>query len=148
LGDYPGAVDDFGRAIQLSPTDAANHEARGWACVACGAYQLAVPDFEEAIRLDRRKGDAYKAALGGGVLVGLPIRLDRSRADAFTGGGYARVKLGKEQEGIQDAETAMGVGPQTPRLLHDAARIYVQAAARTDEQRLDRAAQERRFRYE
>jgi hypothetical protein len=48
LGDYPGAVDDFGRAIQLNPTDAANQEARGWACLACGANQLALPDFEEA----------------------------------------------------------------------------------------------------
>src|SRR5262249_46731127 len=95
-----------------------------------------------------RLGSLSTGVLAGGVGMASPIRLDRRQGDAFNGRGYARLKAGKNREdwvaGIDDAETAVRLGPETPRLFLDAARIYAQALARIQEQGQEWPSLERR----
>ncbi len=66
------------------------------------APKLALRDFELAIKLDPRNGDAYN------------------------GRGFVRASMGRYREAVQDAAEALKHGPTTPRLLYNAARIYAQ----------------------
>jgi eukaryotic-like serine/threonine-protein kinase len=110
LGKYAEAISDFSSAL--------NHEEssivrtyRGWAYLASMAHQLALADFEKAIRLDGKNADAYNGR--GAVRALLAAKPVQFRA------------------AISDAETALALGPKNnPRLLCNAARIYAQAAAK------------------
>jgi serine/threonine protein kinase/tetratricopeptide (TPR) repeat protein len=99
LGQYPGAIDDFTKALELHPTSAVQAY-RGWTHLVVDAPQLALRDFELAIELDPKNGDAYN------------------------GRGFVRAGLGHHREAIQDAADALRLGPSSPRLLYNAARIY------------------------
>ncbi|MCI0464179.1 MAG: protein kinase [Gemmataceae bacterium] len=125
LEDYPGAIADYTQALALEP-DAATHAHRGWTYLANDAPRLALSDFQEAIRLQPESGDAH------------------------TGRGYARARLGQYREAVADAETALRLGPPSPRLLWNAARVYAQAAGKvdTDTALWDRRAGELRHQYE
>jgi tetratricopeptide (TPR) repeat protein len=109
LREYEGAVADFSRALELEPekpTKARLYRLRGWAHLVGEAPKWALRDFEKALQLDRKNGDAYN------------------------GRGYARVKLGRVQDAVGDARKALACGPKTEVLLWKAARIYAQAALR------------------
>jgi tetratricopeptide (TPR) repeat protein len=109
LGDQPGAVEDYAVALTLKPDDpGAIHLARGWAYLARVAPQLALPDFDQVIR----------------------IKPDDSAA--YAGRGYALVQLGRYQQAAEAAEAALRRGPETAPLVYDAARIYAQAVGKMD----------------
>ena len=99
LGQYPGAIDDFTKALELHPTSAVQAY-RGWTHLVVDAPKLALRDFELAIELDPNNGDAYN------------------------GRGFVRAGLGRHREAIQDAAEALRHGPPSPRLLYNAARIH------------------------
>jgi tetratricopeptide (TPR) repeat protein len=101
LGQYPGAIDDFTKALELHPTSAVQAY-RGWTHLVVDAPKLALRDFELAIELDSKNGDAYN------------------------GRGLARAKLGRHREAVQDVAEALRHGPTSPRLYYNAARIYAQ----------------------
>ncbi len=101
LGQYPGAIEDFTKALELHPTSAVQAY-RGWTFLVVNAPKLALRDFDLAIELDGKNGDAY------------------------CGRGFARAKLGRHAEAIQDAAAALRQGPSSPRLFYNAARIYAQ----------------------
>ena len=101
LGQYPGAIDDFTKALELHPTSAVQAY-RGWTHLVVDAPKLALRDFELAVELDPNNGDAYN------------------------GRGFARARLGRHREAIQDAAEALRHGPTSPRLLYNAARIHAQ----------------------
>ncbi len=101
LGQYPGAIDDFTKALELHPTSAVQ-AFRGWTHLVVDAPKLALRDFELAIELDPKSGDAYN------------------------GRGFAHASLGRHREAVHDAALAMRHGPTSPRLLYNAARIYAQ----------------------
>jgi serine/threonine protein kinase/tetratricopeptide (TPR) repeat protein len=103
LGQYPGAIEDFTKAIELHPTSAVQAY-RGWMYQAVDAPKLALRDFELAIELDSKNSDAYN------------------------GRGLVRARLGRYREAIQDADTALRLGPPAPRLVYNAARIYAQSS--------------------
>jgi tetratricopeptide (TPR) repeat protein len=136
LGNRAGAVTDYTLALQLEP-DAPTHAARGWVYLVSEAHDLALADFDAA------------------------IRLDPELADAYNGRGFARVKLlasakaaaearEKLRRAVADAETALRKGlaePQPPddvsRLYYNAVRIFAQAAGWLDaEARRSLAARE------
>lgn len=102
LGQYPGAIEDFTKALELQPTSAVQAY-RGWMHVVCDAPKLAQRDFELAIELDPKNGDAY------------------------TGRGFVRAIQKNSREAIEDAEEALRLGPKSPRLVYNAARIHAQA---------------------
>jgi tetratricopeptide (TPR) repeat protein len=101
LGQYPGAIEDFTKALELHPTSAVQAY-RGWTHLVVDAPKLALRDFELAIELDSHNGDAHN------------------------GRGFVRASLGHHREAIQDALEALRHGPLSPRLLYNAARIYAQ----------------------
>ena len=101
LGQYPGAIEDFTKALELHPTSAVQAY-RGWTHLVVDAPKLALRDFELAIELDSQNGDAYN------------------------GRGFVRARLGRDREAIQDAAEALRLGPPSPRLFYNAARIYAQ----------------------
>jgi eukaryotic-like serine/threonine-protein kinase len=101
LGQYPGAIEDFTKALELHPTSAVQAY-RGWTHLVVDARKLALRDFELAIELDPKSGDAY------------------------SGRGFVRASMGRHREAIQDATEALRYGPTSPRLLFNAARIYAQ----------------------
>jgi tetratricopeptide (TPR) repeat protein len=108
LGDYLGACDDYTRVVLAQP-DAEIHEHRGWAYFFTDAWRLAQRDFDEALRLDPERGDAY------------------------TGRGLARVMLGRYREAVRDADEApLKRGPSAPEMMHNLACVYAQAAARAE----------------
>jgi tetratricopeptide (TPR) repeat protein len=115
------AVGDFNRAIELSSaaelaTRSRLFRQRGWAHYYADAPRLALADFEEALRLEPDRGDAYG------------------------GRGLARIRLGDWRPAVSDAEAGLrhvresGAG-STPeegqslrvQALYNAARIYAQA---------------------
>jgi eukaryotic-like serine/threonine-protein kinase len=101
LGQYPGAIEDFTKALELNPTSAVQAY-RGWTHLVVDAPKLALRDFELAIELDPNNGDAYN------------------------GRGFVRARLGRHREAVQDAADALRHGPTSSRLLFNAARIYAQ----------------------
>jgi tetratricopeptide (TPR) repeat protein len=107
LGQYPGAIEDFTKALELQPTSAVQAY-RGWMHVVVDAPKLAERDFQLAIELDPRN------------------------ADAFCGRGFVRAISKQPREALADGEEALRLGPKTPRLLYNTARIYAQAARAND----------------
>lgn len=101
LGQYPGAIEDFTKALELHPTSAVQAY-RGWTHLVVDAPKLALRDFELAIELDPKNSDAY------------------------CGRGFVRAGMGRHRDAIDDAREALRRGPQTSRLLYNAARIYAQ----------------------
>ncbi len=112
LGQYPGAIEDFTKALELHPTSAV-HACRGWTYLVLDAPKLALRDFELAIELDSKSGDA------------------------FNGRGFARANLGRYRDAMQDAAEALRLGPQSPRLFYNAARIFAQCPGRGPQRALD-----------
>jgi serine/threonine protein kinase/Tfp pilus assembly protein PilF len=105
LKDFPGAIEDDTQAIALEPARALLFVRRGDLHLVSDAPKLALHDFDEAARLD--PGDA----------------------DALSGRGAARVRLGQHREAVADAEKALAIGKLTAHRLFGAARIYARAAA-------------------
>ncbi len=101
LGQYPGAIDDFTKALELHPTSAVQAY-RGWTYLVTDAPKLALRDFE------------------------LAIELDPKNADAYNGRGFARAKLGRHREAAQDVAQALSLGPPSARLLYNGARALAQ----------------------
>jgi tetratricopeptide (TPR) repeat protein len=119
--DNTAAVADFHRAIELAPaSDPATRSRlfrqRGWAHYFADAPRLALADFEESLRLEPNRGDAYG------------------------GRGLARIRLGQWRPAVSDAEAglrhARASGTSTTaeegqdlqvQALYNAARIYAQA---------------------
>lgn len=112
LGQYPGAIEDFTKALELHPTSAVQAY-RGWTHLVVDAPKLALRDFELAIELDPKNSDAY------------------------CGRGFVRAGMGRHRDAMEDAERALRQGPQTTRLLFNAARIYAQCPGTGPQQSLE-----------
>lgn len=99
-GRYRDAINDYTRSLELeaSPNILTR---RGWAYL-MQARQLALADFDEAIRLNPESGDSYN------------------------GRGYARALLGQVDEATADAEEALKRGPKAFEIYFNAAAIYGQ----------------------
>jgi serine/threonine protein kinase/tetratricopeptide (TPR) repeat protein len=112
LGKYPGAIEDYTRALELQPTSAVQAY-RGWAHLVCDAPKLALRDFE------------------------LAVQLDPDNADAYSGRGFVLAGQGRRREAVRDAEEALRRGPESPRLLYNAARIYAQCGESNERRALE-----------
>jgi tetratricopeptide (TPR) repeat protein len=128
LEDRPAALQAYSRALDLQE-DSATRAHRGWVYLASEAVDLAAGDFEKAIRLDPRNGDAYN------------------------GRGYVLLRRGHYDEAVRTAEQAVTLASGTPRpqlVLWHAARICALAIARMDADtaRRDRLAAEVRLSHQ
>jgi tetratricopeptide (TPR) repeat protein len=108
LQDYPRARDDCTRVLDLQP-DAATYATRGWLyLLRLKEPRSAQDDFEEAVKLDPKRGEAY------------------------AGRGAAKVEQSHFVEAISDAEQAVKLGPDDPQVLYHAARICAMVVSRTE----------------
>jgi tetratricopeptide (TPR) repeat protein len=105
--DFAGAVAECTSALELEKS-AASFAARGWAYLDAQAPRLALADFEAALRLEPHRGEAY------------------------LGRAHARLHLGDWQQAVEDAEKGLGEGPRSHPLCYQAARVFAQAAGRSD----------------
>ncbi|HEV8058484.1 MAG TPA: protein kinase [Gemmataceae bacterium] len=112
LGKYPGAIEDYTRALELHPTSAVQAY-RGWAHLLCDAPKLALRDFQLAIDLDPKNGDAYN------------------------GRGFVEATQGRKREAIHDADEAVRQGPASARLLYNASRIYARCGSAYETRTID-----------
>jgi tetratricopeptide (TPR) repeat protein len=104
--DLAGAVEDFTRALALEPGDSvAVRCERGRAYLMSGAADLALSDFEAAVRLDPSKPEGY------------------------AGRALARVRKGLLRVGVGDAEKAIELAGGVSKFVYDAAAAYAEAAA-------------------
>ena len=103
--NYPGAIRDFGQALELEPRNAKILKERGWAYLSCDAAKLALVDFDTAIKIAPEDADAY------------------------TGRGSAHAQLGDHRAAVADAREAIHTGKSDPRVMYNAARIYAIAAS-------------------
>jgi eukaryotic-like serine/threonine-protein kinase len=116
LGRFPGAIEDFTKSLEMAPTSAVQAY-RGWMHLGVDAPKLALRDFELAIELDPKNGDAY------------------------TGRGVVLAGQGRYREATRDAAEAIHLGPPSPRLFYNAARIYAQCPDPSPQQALELIAQ-------
>jgi tetratricopeptide (TPR) repeat protein len=59
LKDYPRAIQDFDRAVELDPHDAGAYASRGQAYRLLKDYPRAIQDFDQTVELDPKAGWAY-----------------------------------------------------------------------------------------
>ncbi|HKI20315.1 MAG TPA: tetratricopeptide repeat protein, partial [Isosphaeraceae bacterium] len=122
LEDFPGAIADYTLSLSLSlpPERPRLLRRRGWSYLSNEAYHPALHDFEEA------------------------IRLAPTNADAYSGRGLARARLGQYRDAVSDAQEALKHGDSNWRIVYNAARIHSLAAvavsseARSTRQNADR----------
>ncbi len=103
--DYPAAIRDYSRALEIRPDDGRLLVHRGWAYLVFDSPRLALDDFDAA------------------------IKLDPAESDAFNGRGTAHVRLGDHRAAVADAREALRLGKTSPRVTYNAARIYAMAAS-------------------
>jgi tetratricopeptide (TPR) repeat protein len=107
--DFSGAIEDLTMALVLHPDEPAEVRcARGWAHLLAGAPEVALHDFEAA------------------------LRHDSSAAEGYAGRAAARVRLDRIHDAVADAEESLRrTEPAlSPRLLYLTAQTYTQASVR------------------
>ncbi len=104
LEDYSGAIADYTVALSLQPETPHVRCRRGWSNLANDANRPAFRDFDDA------------------------VGLDPNDADAFSGRGLARARLGAYEGAVSDAERSRDVDKKDWRIAYNAACIYAQSA--------------------
>jgi tetratricopeptide (TPR) repeat protein len=120
-GDYRAAINDYTRSLELElgPDSPNILTRRGWAYF-LQSSQLALADFDEAIRRNPKNGDSYN------------------------GRGYARVLLGDHAAAVKDADEAITRGPKAFEVYYNAATIFSQSVVQSGrDKQLDAEARSR-----
>jgi len=114
--DYAGAIEEFNRALQLTPYFAEAYFQRGLAYYDSGAILQAVADYTEVLKLNPQSLEAYYSrALARVALKNLPsaledvecaIRLNYNYAAAYSLRGMVRRKQGYIQDAIANFKKA------------------------------------------
>jgi tetratricopeptide (TPR) repeat protein len=102
--DFPGAIDDYTRALTLRPEWDEALGQRGWAYLLSESFGLALHDFDKLI----------------GLAPGSP--------EGYAGRGLARVRRGLIREGLADAEEALRRSAGSQRMLYIASKTYAHAS--------------------
>jgi tetratricopeptide (TPR) repeat protein len=105
MKDYPGAIDDYTYSLRLQP-DSITRTFRGWAYLAINDLAMALRDFDEAIRLDRKN------------------------AHACCGRGLVLARRGRVEEAHADAARVLELEPKSDRSLLNVAHIHAQIIRR------------------
>ena len=101
--DYPAAVTNYGKAIELSPFEASHYYQRGVAFYKLGRYKEGIADFDRVILLDARMSTAY------------------------TYRGLCRVNAGEYKEALSDYKKALGFNPKDVSVHNNLALVYATA---------------------
>ena len=103
--DYPGAIEDYSRALSLRPHDPWKlRRERGWAYLLANSPEAALPDFQAVI--DRDKHDP----------------------DGLAGRAASRIRLGQYREAVADAQESIRRPGASDRHEYSAAHVLAQAS--------------------
>src|SRR5262249_58804076 len=86
LGKLAEGVSALTRAVELRPEESELRAARGWLYLVCDTPKLALPDFEEAVRLLQGQEPSRQEAPVGGGNVGVPPSGGLGREDRLKAG--------------------------------------------------------------
>jgi protein O-mannosyl-transferase len=141
-GDYAKAIEDFTRAIEISPDLTKTYNNRGIAFGKLGNFQEAIRDFDKAIDLDPQYFAAYNER---GLVNGKTgnfqeaikdfdkaIALNPRFAAAYNNRALAYGNLGDFQEAIKDFDKAIKLEPKASKVY--VARGLVYDKLKEDEQ--------------
>ena len=133
LGDYEGALDDFNKALDRDPQDAAAYKNRGLTRQQLGDLDGAVASFNQALKLKRSpdflnargaalfgKGEYASAAADFTAAVGL----DPGFAKAYLNRGLAFHFLRRFVEAKADFDTFIRLQPSNPLGFNDRAALF------------------------
>jgi len=123
LGDYAGAIDDWSRAIEITPGPEP-YTQRGWLYALVGHPLIGLQDFDRA------------------------LKTDPDHAEAHAGRGLALAYLGKHADAVAAAERSLRDGERTFPRLFKAAAVCATAATRVvfaDEERRRQGPTERQL---
>jgi tetratricopeptide (TPR) repeat protein len=121
MGEYDRAIEDYGRAIQLKPNDAALYRNRAKVLYKIADYDGAIADDTRAIGLNPDFGEAYAnrgvAYLAEGKTelaiedFGAAIKLNPFDATAYGNRGAAYAAAGEFDRSVADFSTAIRLQP-------------------------------------
>ena len=125
--DYPAALEDFGRAMEITPKDARPYLGRGAALLKQNRTEEAIKDFDEAVRLSPGLASVLFRA-GDGLPSGRrlqhaiadyskSIKLDPKEPLAYINRGMAEIFINKIDEAIEDFDTALELAPDNVNAL-------------------------------
>jgi len=101
--DYPSAITNYSKAIELSPFEASSYYQRGIAFYKLGKFKDAISDFDRVIILDARMNTAY------------------------TYRGLCRVNAGEYKEALSDYKKALEFNPKDVSVHNNLALVYAAA---------------------
>jgi tetratricopeptide (TPR) repeat protein len=124
------------RLFGLGPPTAEEHYQRGFALEAQGAYDQAIAEHTEAIRLDAKHANAFwnrgmahlgkhdydKAIADFAEL----IRLQPNNATAYSNRAYALQSVGNYAQAIADYSEAIRLAPDQPAWLHNRGMAWIE----------------------
>ena len=113
--DFSGAIDDYTQALAQHPDQPGLWNRRGWAHLVTKAVQLALADFERAIRLDGSNGDTYSGR-GSASPAGPASRRGRRRR------GIAPPRRTERSDVLSRGPDLLR-GPRRPRRARSARRV-------------------------
>ena len=105
VDDYPGAIRDYGRALEIRPDDGR----------LLGRPRLGVPASSTRPNWPWSTSTRRSSSMP-------------ANADAYNGRGTAHARLGDHRAAVADAREALRLGKGEPRVTYNAARIYAMAA--------------------
>jgi tetratricopeptide (TPR) repeat protein len=127
VGDYDGAIDDYGRAIVINPRDAGVFNDRGTSYRAKGQYELSILDYDRALALNPESAMALSnRCFAKAVLDRLEealidcdesLRLRPGDSSTLASRGFAFLKLGRWKSAITDYDAEIRTSPGNPYSL-------------------------------
>eukprot|EP00878_Enallax_costatus_P032514 GHUV01035738.1.p1 GENE.GHUV01035738.1~~GHUV01035738.1.p1 ORF type:complete len:686 (+),score=191.39 GHUV01035738.1:330-2387(+) len=130
-GNFKGAVDEYTRALSLSPTHFKALFNRGFSYDKLGQYDKAIADYTRALEVDPANSFAYynrgitKDRMGdfGGAVADFSsaIALDPKNADFYHNRGFSLRKQGRFEAAIKDYTMAIALNPGHCRAYYNRA---------------------------
>jgi tetratricopeptide (TPR) repeat protein len=134
LGQHQQALEDYGRAIKLSPSYAAAYSNRGLTYAVLGRHRQALDDFDRAIVLDPDLAQAYYnrgniwAALEKHQQAlddyGCAIALDRNLTQAYFNRGNTYHALGQHQQALANYDRVVTLDPTDASAYYNRGATY------------------------
>jgi tetratricopeptide (TPR) repeat protein len=131
--------------IAANPNDQSSWYRRGQLYAVKGAYQLAVKDFDEAIRLNPRDVEAYNNRCWTQTVIGdfraaskdcdEALRLRPGFVDALDSRGLLNLKSGKARNAIADFDAALAINPRLTSSLYGRGLAKLRNGAAADGER-------------
>jgi len=127
VGEYDSAIDDYGHAIAINPSDAGVFSDRGTSYRAKGQYELSILDYDQSLALNPQSAmalsnrcfakavmDRLEEAL---VDCNESLRLRPGDSSTLASRGFAFLKLGRSKSAIADYDAQILASPGNPYAL-------------------------------